>query len=256
MEGSARLPAAWVVRAGMLFRLSAAPSANMQRETLNTLLRQALRLSATPSDAEDLVQDTLLAGWLAGRTDAPFLHGVLRKQAAMAWRSAGRRAARERDADGPAPVAMPEDACDEAAASDIAAWIAARPRGLRQLAVLALHGLDPMEIRWLLGMAPAAFRQRVAALRAAVMASPSVLRAQLQCLVQRPAAWRQPAMSMPTRRTLKASLAVKPGIATHDPDRHALVIGIRPHVSALRGNEKRSGRAVASKLAPTEICAL
>ncbi len=208
----------------------------MQRETLNALLRQAARLAATPADAEDLVQETLLAGWLAGRADAAFLHGVLRKQAAMAWRSAGRRVARESGADSPRPAAMPDDACEEAVAPDVVAWIAARPRGLRQLAVLALHGLDPAEIRWALGLAPAAFRQRVAALRAAVMASPPALRADLQCLVQRPATWRARATSMPSRATLRASFAAKQGVATHDPDGHALAIRGRPHVPASRGN--------------------
>lgn len=208
----------------------------MQPQTFHALLRQAAKLSATPADAEDLVQETLLAGWLAGRTDAIYLHGVLRRQAAMAWRTARRREARDSQAQVPPPSAMPEDACDTAMPADVAAWIAERPRGLRQLAVLALHGLDPGEIRWLLGLAPAAFRQRVAGLRAAVAAAPAGLRTGLQCLVQRACPPRLHSSATPLRRTLKASLVRESAMATHDPDGHALRIRGWPHVSALRGN--------------------
>jgi DNA-directed RNA polymerase specialized sigma24 family protein len=208
----------------------------MQREVIQALQRQALRLVATPADAQDLVQETLLAGLCAGRSDAAFLHGVLRKQAAMAWRSTGRRLARESMADDIAPSSGPEDACEAALASGLAAWILGRPRALRQLAVLALHGLDPVEIRWLLDLAPAAFRQRVAALRSAVAAAPADLRASLHVLAQRPGAWRATVPEIVSRRALKAALARKPGLATHDPDGHALAIRGLPHVSASRGN--------------------
>lgn len=208
----------------------------MQREVIKALHRQALRLVATPADAQDLVQETLLAGLCAGRSDAVFLHGVLRKQAAMAWRSAGRRLAREVMADDIAPSHPPEEACEAALAPGLAAWISARPRALRQLAVLALHGLDPAEIRWLLGLAPAAFRQRVAALRSAVATAPDELRANLRVLAQRPGAGRPATAAVVSRRALKAALARKPGVATHDPDGHALAIRGLPHVSASRGN--------------------
>ncbi len=209
----------------------------MQRETVQALLRHALRLAATPADAQDLVQETLLAGLCAGRSDAAFLHGVLRKQAAMAWRSAGRRLVREGMAEGIAPADSPEEACEGAAAPGLAAWIAARPRALRQLAVLALHGLEPVEIRWLLGLSPAAFRQRVAALRSAVAVAPPELRSNLRALAQRPGAWRTPPPFIASRRALKAALAWKPGLATHDPDGHALAIRSLPHVSPPGGNQ-------------------
>ena len=208
----------------------------MQHHIFHALRRRATKLAATPDDAEDLVQETLLAGWLAGRTDAAFLQGVLRKQAAMAWRSAGRRGARERDAVLLGPVAAPDDVYPNEMAPEVAARVASRPRSLRYLAVLALHGLEPVEIRWLLRLAPAAFRQRVAALRAAVLAAPPGLRSGLQSLASCPAVWRSHGMNAPLRRTLKASLVAKPGIATHDPDGHVLVIGNRPHVSTSHGN--------------------
>ncbi len=213
----------------------------MQHHIFHALRRRATKLVATPDDAEDLVQETLLAGWLAGRTDAAFLQGVLRKQAAMAWRSAGRRGARERDAVLLGPVAAPDDVYPNQMAPEVVAWVASRPRSLRYLAVLALHGLEPVEIRWLLRLAPAAFRQRVAALRAAalraaVLAAPPGLRSGLKSLASCPAVWRSHGMNAPLRRTLKASLVAKPGIATHDPDGHVLVIANRPHVSTSHGN--------------------
>ena len=48
------------------------------------LRAQALRLCRRADEADDLVQETLLAGLLAGRHDLPWLSGVLRRQAAMA----------------------------------------------------------------------------------------------------------------------------------------------------------------------------
>lgn len=208
----------------------------MQREVIQALQRHALRLVATSADAQDLVQETLLAGLCAGRSDAAFLHGVLRKQAAMAWRNTGRRLARESTAHDITPSSGPEDACEAALAPGLAAWILGRPRALRQLAVLALHGLDPVEIRWLLDLAPAAFRQRVAALRSVVATAPADLRSSLRVLAQRPGAWRATVPAIVSRRALKAALARKPGLATHDPDGHALTIRGLPHVSASRGN--------------------
>lgn len=208
----------------------------MQHHIFHALRRHATKLAATPADAEDLVQETLLAGWLAGRTDVAFLLGVLRKQAAMAWRTAVRREARDSQSDAPLSLSTPVEACEATMPCDVAAWIAARPRGLRQLAVLALHGLNAGEIRWLLGLAPAAFRQRVAALRAAVAVAPMDLRIALQDLVRQPFSFRSSSVAMTSRRTLKASLMHESAMATHDPDGHVLRIRSGPHVSVPRGN--------------------
>ena len=45
----------------------------MDLETYKRLRRQALRLTRNSSDAEDLVQDALMAGMEADRADLPWL---------------------------------------------------------------------------------------------------------------------------------------------------------------------------------------
>ena len=74
--------------------MPASPEAHAAALTLadhRALRAQALRLCRRADEAEDLVQETLLAGVLAGRHDMPWLSGVLRRQAAMAARSGARR---------------------------------------------------------------------------------------------------------------------------------------------------------------------
>ena len=86
--------------------MPASPEAHAAALTLadhRALRAQALRLCRRADEADDLVQETLLAGVLAGRHDMPWLSGVLRRQAAMAARSGVRRRRRE------ALAAMPSE---------------------------------------------------------------------------------------------------------------------------------------------------
>jgi RNA polymerase sigma-70 factor (ECF subfamily) len=91
--------------------------------------------------------------------------------------------------------------------------------------VLALHGLGPEEIRWILGLTPAALRQRLTRVRRQLGELPPSLRAEALAL----AYVRDPARSVDlqfglVRRALKAALQARAGLGTHDSDGHLIVI--------------------------------
>ena len=202
------------------------------------LRAQALRLCRRADEADDLVQETLLAGVLAGRHDMPWLSGVLRRQAAMAARSGVRRRRREALAAMPSEnVLEPPDSHEAARMSRPPVWLAALPPSARRLAVLALHGLSADEIRWILRIEPTAFRQRLTRIRRALATQSPQLRAESLAL----AYVRDPARSadLPfglVRRALKAAMRVGDGLGTHDPDGHLVLIDAGAHTSRFRGN--------------------
>jgi RNA polymerase sigma-70 factor (ECF subfamily) len=203
----------------------------MDLDTYRQLRAQALRLTRRVEEAEDLVQDTLLAALQARRADLPWLTGVLRHQAAMAARTAVRRRRRETrltideatPADEPVPVSR--------------AWLATLPPSARRVAVLALHGLSADEIRWILRIEPTTFRQRLTRIRKALGELAPEARAQGLAL----AYVRDPVRSVElqfglVRRALKAAMEAGEGLGTHDPDGHLLVIVAGAHTTASRGN--------------------
>lgn len=128
----------------------------------------ARRYSRRADDAEDLLQDALLAALKARRrplenaADAPWFHGVIRKHAAMRARTA----VRERARNASATIA---DRSEDLPAHDVheTEWreIAALPNGLRRVLVLTLSGLGRAEIRRVLDISDTALRQRLRALR-------------------------------------------------------------------------------------------
>jgi DNA-directed RNA polymerase specialized sigma24 family protein len=195
------------------------------------LRARARRLSRRPEDADDLVQDSLLAALEAGRDDPAWLEGVMRHQAAMAARTAARRRRREAAAlepdrseaghvPGPAPNPL----------------LRQLPPAARRVAVLALHGLNAAEIRWILGIADTAFRQRLSRIRRALGELPPAQRAEAQAL----AYVRDPARAVElqfglVRRALKAALGGRAGLGTHDADGHLIVIR-GAHTPAPGGN--------------------
>lgn len=195
----------------------------MDIETYRQLHAQAARLSRSTADAEDLVQETLLAALQAGRADGPWLHGVMRNLAVMQARTAGRR--RKREAASAEPTAASAEEIQPSAAPVRSAWLMQLPPSARRVAVLALHGLSAEEIQWLLGIAPTAFRQRLSRIRRGIEALSPALRAESLAL----AYLRDPQRSVDlqfglVRRALKRAMAGH-GVGTHDLDGHLLVIG-------------------------------
>ena len=206
---------------------------------LRALRAQALRLCRRAHEVDDLVQETLLAGLLAGRHDLPWLSGVLRHQAAMAARAAGRRRRREAEAgllaagseESPSPHAL------TSGPTTCPPWLAALPPSARRLAILALHGLSADEIRWILRIEPTSFRQRLTRIRKALAAQSPAARAESIALAYQ----RDPVRSVDlafglARRALKAAMQAGEGLGTHDPDGHLLLIDAGAHTSRFRGN--------------------
>jgi DNA-directed RNA polymerase specialized sigma24 family protein len=202
--------------------------------TLHKLRALALRLSRNADDSSDAVQETLLASIQNNRFDMPWLNGVLQKQVAMQIRAKIRRRRRE------------EIIIDEAESVDIEAsspshhvfmLIRNLPKALRQVVVLALHGLNAEEIRYLLGIAPTAFRQRLTAIRKSL----GKLSEQQSREALAIAYVREPKRSVELqlgliRRALKAALHGGQCIGTHDLDGHLMIIRREAHTSAWRGN--------------------
>lgn len=175
-----------------------------------------------------------MAGLEAGRSDTAWLSGTIRNQAALAARGAARRRRRE--------IAAAEDEARTADtapahASDPAPLLQRLPPAARRVAVLALHGLSADEIRWILQLAPTAFRQRLTTIRKAIGALPPELQAESLAL----AYVRDPARTVElqfglVRRALKSALHGSAGLGTHDLDGHLLVIRGGAHTWPPRGN--------------------
>lgn len=210
----------------------------MDLDAYRRLRTEARRHARRAQDADDLVQDALLIALQQGREDDPaWIAGVLRNQAAMQARSAIRRRRRER-------AAMVDDVAIEAEREppSAEALLSQLPPSARRVAVLALHGLNAEEIRWVLGIAETAFRQRLTRIRKALGALPSAQRAEAMALayVCDPARSADLQFGL-VRRALKAALQGRAGIGTHDADGHLIVlrgaVRGRAHGSPAGGND-------------------
>lgn len=209
----------------------------MNIDAYRCLRTEARRHVRRAADADDLVQDALLIALEQGRSDDPaWLAGVIRNQAAMQARSAVRRRRRE--------AAVTEDdvaPTHEETPPSAGALLERLPPAARRVAVLALHGLNAEEIRWVLGIGAAAFRQRLTSIRKTLGALPPSQRAEALAL----AYVRDPARTVElqfglVRRALKAALGGSDGIGTHDVDGHLIVLRAaspgRAHTSPAGGN--------------------
>jgi DNA-directed RNA polymerase specialized sigma24 family protein len=203
-------------------------STNEAKDVYADLLRWARRVSTSDDEALDLVQDSLLIALDQGHQQwaAPdvrgWLHGVVGKRAAFLARTEVRRRRREQ--------ATQEPSSDAAARW---AWrtdfLESLPPSLRVVARLASADLCAKEIEWLLELNNTALRQRLTALRRAVLAeteSPT-----------RPVSG-APLTFGATRAQLLNSLRRQPGrvLATHDPDGHPLLFRVVPHKTKAPGN--------------------
>ena len=225
----------------------------MDLETYRQLRSEARRHARRAEDTDDLLQDALLIALENGRDDPAWLCGVIRNQAALQARSAIRRRRRE--------AATVEAAAVEAAAvraetphdpdrtqPSAVALLESLPPAARRVAVLALHGLNAEEIRWILGLSATAFRQRLTSIRKTLAMLAPAQRAEAMAL----AYIRDPARSADlqfglVRRTLIAAMrgtgrsaadGALPGdaLGTHDADGHLLILRGRAHTSPDGGN--------------------
>ena len=199
--------------------------------TIDALRRIALRYAETPDDADDLVQDMLLAALVQRRvpSDDGFLawaHGVFRRRALFVARTEGRRRRRE------ALYAADADPSGEAIRKLPREFIDTLSPSLKIVALLANLGLGRAEIASLLGIADTALRQRISSLRRAWREFGGTPE-----LVEIPRGY--PSLRGPRRRAVKADLARVPGarFAVADPDGHAIIFGVA-HESAGDGNLK------------------
>lgn len=176
----------------------------------------ALRHARTPDEADDLVQEALLAAIEAGRTDfssgqtRAWLGGVIRNKSKMNARSAVRRKARETAWQGGAedggikvPAGLPD--------------VSGLPPSLRLVAMLASTGATRPEIAWLLGLSDTALRQRISQLKRALASMPRMEGADTGL---------QGALPFGAlRRSMVERLKRRGGfLASHDPDGHFFVL--------------------------------
>ncbi len=217
----------------------------MDLETYRQLRSEARRHVRKAEDTDDLLQDALLIALENGRDDPAWLCGVIRNQAAMQARSAIRRRRREAATVEAAAVEAETPHDPDRTQTSAVALLERLPPAARRVAVLALHGLNAEEIRWILGLSATAFRQRLTSIRKTLAMLAPAQRAEAMAL----AYVRDPARSADlqfglVRRTLIAALcatgrmtASVDGIGTHDADGHLMILRGRAHTSPDGGNE-------------------
>jgi RNA polymerase sigma-70 factor (ECF subfamily) len=182
------------------------------------LLALAKRHARRVDEAEDVVQDVLIAAAVAGRSDfsSPsnrrWMAGAIRKRSAFDARSAARR--REREAKWQAeanPVATPQGDALNVILADL-------PKGLRVVAALALSGHSKAEIAYLLDLPDTALRQRIRALKLALGKKGVAMPAEMIGL--------NLDLAYGTIRDALVSALQRHGgaFASHDPDGHVFVV--------------------------------
>lgn len=190
---------------------------------------RAARRALTPDEADDLVQDVLLAALEQGRAlDDPrfpaWASGVLRRRALFLARTAGRRRRREAAyAAEPAPPPPRQRKLPRG-------FVESLPPSLQTIALLVNVGLGRAEIASLLRIPDTALRQRISGLRRAwkhAGVTPELAEIAI------------PRASSGTRRlALKTGLGKLPGgrLAVADPDGHPLYLTGSAHNRTSRGN--------------------
>jgi RNA polymerase sigma factor (sigma-70 family) len=199
------------------------------REMLRRLRRVAARLVGTRDEADDLVQEALLAALEQDRDldEARFLAwatGVIRRSVMFRARTAGRRRRRE------ATYAAETSAPPLPFARLPRAFIDSLPRSLQTVALLANAGVGRTEVAHVLGLSEAAVRKRISDLRRAWRKSGAGPDLALRSPQHRP-----PCGNL--RRSLRSTLRKLPDarFAVADPDGHEIFLA-SAHKTATRGN--------------------
>ncbi len=183
------------------------------------LVALARRHARRSAEAEDIVQEVLIAAVEAGRDDFSqpanrrWMAGAIRRRAAFDARSAARR--REREARWQAERQPDGDRQDT---ESLAGILTGLPKSLRVVAALAVSGHSRIEIAYLLGLNDTALRQRIRALKVALGKKGVVMPAEMIGL-------NLDLAYGAIRQALAPALRRHGGaFATHDPDGHILVV--------------------------------
>lgn len=183
------------------------------------LVALARRHARRSAEAEDIVQEVLIAAVEAGRDDFSqpanrrWMAGAIRRRAAFDARSAARR--REREARWQAERQPDGDRQDT---ESLAGILGQLPKSLRVVAALAVSGHSRIEIAYLLGLNDTALRQRIRALKVALGKKGVVMPAEMIGL-------NLDLAYGAIRQALAPALRRHGGaFATHDPDGHILVV--------------------------------
>lgn len=183
------------------------------------LVALARRHGRRSAEAEDIVQEVLIAAVEAGRGDFSqpanrrWMAGAIRRRAAFDARSAARR--REREARWQAERQPDGDRQDT---ESLAGILTGLPKSLRVVAALAVSGHSRIEIAYLLGLNDTTLRQRIRALKVALGKKGVVMPAEMIGL-------NLDLAYGAIRQALAPALRRHGGaFATHDPDGHILVV--------------------------------
>lgn len=182
------------------------------------LLSMARRHARRGMEAEDLLQETLVAALSAGKAPCAenrrWMGGVMRNIVRMNARGTARRRAREQRAFADAPLATEADTL---AAYPVLDGLAP---SLRIVALLALSGHNRAEIRHLLRISDEALRQRIAGLRRCRVLGQGGMPAEF------PALRGGLAFGAIRRSLLPLNRSGLAAFASHDPDGHPLAFTI------------------------------
>lgn len=199
----------------------------MTSEQYTDWLTVARRYSRVAPEAEDLLHDALLVAAGADRLDLTdeanrrWLTGVIRNQAAFRARSAVRQRQREEAVASGADATLQEPLATARAALGVQSL----PRSAQSVLALALHGLGRDEICAVLGLSATAFRQRLVTLRRGLGRLPDAYQREALALAYARRQRRADDLALGLiRRALLARVRVAPGVGTHDPDGHLLVL--------------------------------
>ncbi|WP_332713578.1 transcriptional regulator [Pelagibacterium mangrovi] len=182
------------------------------------LVAWARRHARRSAEAEDIVQEVLIAAVEAGRDDFSqqanrrWMAGAIRRRAAFDARSAVRRRERE------ARWQQAERQQDRQEGEPLAGILTGLPKSLRVVAALAVSGHSRIEIAYLLGLDDTTLRQRIRALKVALGKKGVVMPAEMIGL-------NLDLAYGVIRQALAPALRRHGGaFATHDPDGHILVV--------------------------------
>ena len=210
----------------------------MTASEYNKLLNIARGIAWNGQEAEDLLQEALIAAIDAGRLDSDedalskWLAGVMRNKAKERARSDGRRKKRDLLHSEQQETWFEEEkhASDSSISSPSLDNL---PPAARKVAILVLHGLNRKEICALLNLSSAAFRQRLTSIRKALSPLPAELQQEVLAMAYAGRAARDEQTSaLPTglirRALLKHLNAHRDGkrtaLGTHDPSGHLIIV--------------------------------